>query len=282
MLFLPLAILIVHPKRESSEGGVIMSLQGKVGIVTGGASGIGKAIALALIEGGAHVVIADVNEQAGEKAVKDLGALGPTPFFQKTDVSRWEDAKRCIDATVERFGRIDILVNNAGFQHVAPIQDFPEEKWDLLIGVMLNGAFYLTKYAFPHMIRQRFGRIINIDSAHGLAASPFKSAYVSAKHGLLGLTKVIALEGAAHNINAVALCPGYVRTPLVEQQIADQAKAHGISEQEVMEKVILAPQAVKRLLEPREVAEMVVFLCTEQASGITGTHIAMDLGWTAH
>lgn len=259
-----------------------MRLDGKVGIVTGGARGIGKAIAFAMAEAGANVAIADLDEQAGEATVKDLETLGPRAFFQKTDVSKGEETKRVVDATVDRFGRLDILVNNAGLQHVAPIQDFPEEKWELLLGVMLTGAFLLSKYAFPHMIRQRFGRIINIDSAHGLVASPFKSAYVSAKHGLLGLTKVIALEGAAHNINAVALCPGYVRTPLVEQQIADQAKAHGISEQEVMEKVILAPQAVKRLLEPQEVAEMVVFLCTEQASGITGTHVAMDLGWTAH
>jgi 3-hydroxybutyrate dehydrogenase len=165
---------------------------------------------------------------------------------------------------------------------VAPIQDFPEEKWDLLIGVMLTGAFLLAKHAFPHMMRQRFGRIINVASAHGLVASPFKAAYVAAKHGVLGLTKVIALEGAAHNITSVAVCPGYVRTPLVEKQIADQAKAHGISEQEVMEKVILVRQAVKRLLEPEEVADVVVFLCGDQGGGITGTHIAMDLGWTAH
>ncbi len=258
-----------------------MRLDGKVGIVTGGASGIGKAIVFAMAEAGAHVVTADVDEQAGEEISKGLTLSGATALFQKTDVSKWNEAIRCIDTTVDRLGRIDILVNNAGFQHVAPIQDFPEEKWELLVGVMLNGAFYLTKYAFPHMLRQRFGRIVNLGSTHGLVASPFKAGYVSAKHGLLGLTKVIALEGAAHNINAVALCPGYVRTPLVEQQFADQAKAHGISEQEVMEKVILAPQAVKRLLEPQEVAEMVVFLCTEQASGITGTHIAMDLGWTA-
>lgn len=258
-----------------------MRLDGKVGIVTGGASGVGKAIAFAMAEAGVHVVIGDVNEQAGEEMAKALTLSGATALFHKTDVSKWKDAKRCVDAAVDRLGRIDILVNNAGFQHVAPIQDFPEEKWDTLISVMLSGAFYLTKYAFPHMIRQRFGRVVNIASAHGLVASPFKAGYVSAKHGLLGLTKAIALEGAAHNINAVALCPCYVRTPLVEQQIADQAKAHGISEQEVMETVILAPQAVKRLLEPREVAEMAVFLCTDQASSITGTHMAMDLGWTA-
>jgi len=259
-----------------------MGLNGKVGIVTGGASGIGKAIALALAKAGADVVIADLSEATGQATVKELEATGTKAFFQKTDVTKREEAKRLIDATVGRFGRLDILVNNAGLQHVAPIQDFPEEKWDLLVGVMLTGAFLLTKHAFPHMIRQHFGRIINIASAHGLVASPFKAAYVSAKHGLLGLTKVIALEGAAHNITSVAVCPGYVRTPLVEKQIADQAQAHGISAQEVMEKVVLAPQAIKRLLEPEEVAEVVVFLCTDQASGITGTHLAMDLGWTAH
>ena len=258
-----------------------MRLDGKAGIVTGGASGIGKAIAFAMAEAGVHVVIADVDEEAGEGMAKTLTLSGATALFQKTDVSKWKDAQRCVNAAVDRLGRIDIVVNNAGLQHVAPIQDFPAEKWDTLVGVMLSGAFYLTKYAFPHMIRQRFGRIINIASAHGLVASPFKAGYVSAKHGLLGLTKVIALEGATHNITAVALCPCYVRTPLVERQIADQAKAHGISEQEVMESVILAPQAVKRLLEPREVAEMAVFLCTDKASGITGTHISMDLGWTA-
>jgi 3-hydroxybutyrate dehydrogenase len=259
-----------------------MHLNGKVGIVTGGASGIGKAIAFALAKAGADVVIADLNEEAGQATVKELVVLRRKAFFQKTDISKRAEVKHLIDATVGRFGRLDILVNNAGLQHVAPIQDFPEAKWELLLGVMLTGPFLLSKYAFPHMVRQRFGRIINLASAHGLVASPFKSAYVSAKHGLLGLTKVIALEGAAHNITAVAVCPGYVRTPLVEKQIADQAKAHGISAQEVMEKVILAPQAVKRLLEPEEVAEVVVFLCTDQASGITGTHIAMDLGWTAH
>lgn len=259
-----------------------MRLDGKVGIVTGGARGIGKAIVFALAKAGANVVLADLDEEAGKATVKDLAALGPTSLFRKTDVTKPDEAKTLVDATADRFGRLDILVNNAGLQHVAPIQDFPEEKWDLLIGVMLSGAFFLTKYAFPHMIRQRFGRVINIASAHGLVASPFKAAYVSAKHGLMGLTKVIALEGAEHNITAVAICPAYVRTPLVEQQIADQARAHGISEQEVMEKVILARQAVKRLLEPEEVAGLTVFLCTEQASGFTGAPIAMDLGWTAH
>jgi len=259
-----------------------MSLNGKVGIVTGGASGIGKAIALALGKAGADVAVADLNDEAGHTTVEQLEALGRKAFFQKTDVSNRDDAKRLVDAAADRFGHLDILVNNAGLQHVAPIQDFPEEKWQLLIGVMLTGAFLLTKYAFPHMMRRRFGRIINVASVHGLLASPFKAAYVSAKHGLLGLTKVTAVEGAAHNITAVAVCPGYVRTPLVERQIVDQATAHGISEQEALETVLLARQAVKRLLVPEEVGEMVAFLCTDHARSITGTHIAMDLGWTAH
>ena len=161
---------------------------------------------------------------------------------------------------------------------MAPIQDFPEEKWDLLIGVMLTGAFLLTKYAFPRMMRQRFGRIINVASAHGLVGSPFKAAYVSAKHGLLGLTKVLAVErgSAQHHGRG---CLSGIRS---EHQIADQAKAHGISEQEVMEEVLLYRQAVKRLLEPEEVADLVAFLCTDSASGITGSHVAIDLGWTAH
>ncbi len=259
-----------------------MSLNERVAIVTGGTGGIGKAVALALARAGADVVVADRSEQASLAVVSEVEAVGRKAFFQRTDLSKREEAKRLVDVTVDRFGRLDILVNNAGLQHVAPIQEFDEEKWDLLIGVMLTGPFLLTRYAFPHMLRQKFGRIINIASAHGLVASPFKAAYVSAKHGLLGLTKVIALEGAAHNITAVAVCPGYVRTPLVSQQITDQAKAHGISEEEVMEKVILVPQAIKRLLEPDEVADMVVFLCGDRASGVTGTHIAMDLGWTAH
>lgn len=262
--------------------GAPMPLSARVATVTGGAQGIGKAIALALANAGANVVIADLNEPAGLGTIHELRAAGGTAVFENLDISTQEGAKRLIEATVERFGRIDILVNNAGLQHVAPLQDFPEKQWDRLIAVMLTGPFLLTKHAFPPMMHQRFGRIINIASAHGLVASPFKAAYVAAKHGLLGLTKVTGVEGAAHNITAVAVCPGYVRTPLVEQQIADQAKAHGIPEHEVIEKVLLDRQAIKRLLEPEEVADAVMYLCTERASGITGTHFTIDLGWTAH
>lgn len=259
-----------------------MSLAGKVAVVTGGASGIGKAVAVALANGGADIALADVNQQAGQATAKEIEATGRKAFFQKTDVSNPREAKALIEATVHRFGRLDILVNNAGLQHVAPIQDFPEEKWDLLLRVLLTGTFLLSKYAFPHMMRQRFGRIINVASTHALVASPFKAAYVSAKHGVLGLTKVLALEGAPHGITAVAICPGYVRTPLVERQVADQAKAHAIPEREVLERVILTEHAVKRLLDPDEIAALVVFLADDAACGITGSSIAVDLGWTAH
>jgi len=182
---------------------------------------------------------------------------------------------------VRRFGSLDILVNNAGLQYVAPIVDYPEETWNRLIGVMLTGTFLCTKYALPHMIHARWGRVVNISSAHGLAASPFKSAYVSAKHGVIGFTKVAAWEVAAQGVTVNAVCPGYVRTPLVEGQIADQAKVHGIPAAEVVERVMLQPQALKRLLEPDEVAALVRYLCSDAAAGITGAALPIDGGWTA-
>lgn len=185
------------------------------------------------------------------------------------------------EETVRRFGSLDILVNNAGLQYVAPIVDYPEETWNRLIGVMLTGTFLCTKYALPHMIHARWGRVVNISSAHGLAASPFKSAYVSAKHGVIGFTKVAAWEVAAQGVTVNAVCPGYVRTPLVEGQIADQAKVHGIPAAEVVERVMLQPQALKRLLEPDEVAALVRYLCSDAAAGITGAALPIDGGWTA-
>ena len=189
--------------------------------------------------------------------------------------------RHLVDAAVEKFGRLDIMVNNAGLQYVAPVVDFPEERWNLLIGVMLTGAFLCCKYSLPHMIKQKWGRIINISSLHGRVASPFKVAYISAKHGVLGLTKVVALEQAENGITCNAICPAYVRTPLVEKQIADQAKANGISEDEVVQKIMLAPAAIKRLLEPSEVASLARYLCTDEAAGITGAALDIDLGWTA-
>jgi len=256
-------------------------MKGKVAIVTGGASGIGLAIVEMLAQQGVSCVIADLDASGGERAAETLQEAGADCLFVATSVSQPGDVRHLIEATMERFGRLDILVNNAGLQFVSPVVDFPEERWDTLIGVMLTGTFLCCKYALPHMIRQKWGRIINVSSVHGKVASPFKVAYISAKHGVLGLTKVVALEMGEHNITCNAICPGYVRTPLVEKQIADQARVNGISEQDVVQKIMLAPAAIRRMLEPREVASLVVYLCSDDAAGITGAALDIDLGWTA-
>ncbi len=258
-----------------------MKLDGKVGVVTGGASGIGLAIVEGFVKEGAKVTIADLDEEGGRKTVEGIHKLGRDALFVKTNVTKRDDCRRLMDDTVRKFGRIDILVNNAGLQHVAPITEFPEDKWDLLIGVMLTGTFLCTKYALPYMIQQKSGRIINMSSVHGLIGVKFKSAYVSAKHGVIGLTKVTALEMAEHGITANTICPTFVRTPLVDKQIDDQAKAHGIPREEVIEKVILAEAPMKRMLEPEEVAELVVYLASDSARNITGAAIPIDEGWTA-
>ncbi len=258
-----------------------MKLDGKVSIVTGAASGIGFAIAEAFAKEGANVTIADLDEDGGKKAVGEIQKLGRDALFVKTNISKRDDCKRLIDETVKKFNRIDVLVNNAGLQHVSPITEFPEDKWDLLIGVMLTGAFLCTKYALPFMIQQKSGRIINMSSIHGLIGAKYKSAYVSAKHGIIGLTKVTALEMLEQGITANAICPTFVRTPLVEKQIDDQAKAHGIPREEVLEKVILAEAPMKRMLEPEEVAELTVYLASDLARNITGVSIPIDEGWTA-
>ena len=253
-----------------------VDLTGRSAIVTGAASGIGRAIAEELASHGARVVCADV-DPSGERVASAL----PGALFQRTDVSSREDCRALVDRAVADLGRVDILVNNAGLQHVAPIEEFPEDRWEHIVRVMLFGAFDLTKYAIPHMYARGWGRVVNISSLHGLVASPYKSAYISAKHGLNGLTKTIALEAAEKGVTVNAICPAYVRTPLVEKQIADQARVHGISEDQVVREIMLAPAAVKRLLEPREVAAYVTFLCSEEAAGITGAMQVMDLGWTA-
>lgn len=258
-----------------------MRLDGKVGIVTGSASGIGLAIAEAFAKEGTNLTIADLNEEGGKKIEKEIQEMGRNALFVKTNIEKHEDCKRLVDQTVKRFGRIDILVNNAGLQHVAPITDFSEEKWDLLIGVMLTGAFLCTKYALPYMIKQKSGRIINMSSIHGLIGAKYKSAYVSAKHGIIGLTKVTALEMLEHGITANAICPTFVRTPLVDKQIDDQAKAYSIPREEVLEKVILAEAPMKRMLEPEEVAELAVYLASDLARNVTGAAIPIDEGWTA-
>lgn len=249
----------------------------RIAVVTGAASGIGLAIAGTLAKNGAQVVLVDINEEAGNRAATTLGGT-----FIKADLSSAAGCRALADRVLESFGRCDILVNNAGIQHVAPIEDFPEEKWLFIINLMLTAPFLLTKYFWPSMRANGWGRIINLNSVHGLRASEFKSAYVSAKHGMTGLTKTAALEGAPYGITVNSICPGYVRTPLVDGQIADQARIHGISREEVLEKVLLKKQAIKRMVEPDELGEVVMFLCSDAARCITGSAMTVDCGWTAN
>jgi 3-hydroxybutyrate dehydrogenase len=197
------------------------------------------------------------------------------------DLTTREGNRAVVDAALERFGRLDAVIANAGFQHVAPVSEFPEARWDALLALLLTSPFLLAKYAWDSLAASGDGRFLAIASVHGLVASPFKAGYVAAKHGLLGLVKVLALEGAEHGITATAVCPAFTRTPLVEAQIADQAKAHGLAEERVLEDVILAPHAIKRLIEPDEVAHVVGFLLGPDGRAFTGVPVTMDLGWTA-
>jgi len=251
---------------------------GKVAVVTGAASGIGLAVARLLAQRGARVVFSDLDEAAGQTAVREIAGAR----FTRADLSVGSDCQRLIEETIAAEERVDILVNNAGIQHVAPIHEFPEAKWRQIIELMLTAPFLLTKATLPGMYARQWGRIVNIGSVHSLRASAFKSAYVAAKHGLLGLTRVTALEGAPHGVTCNAICPSYVRTALVEKQIADQARIHGIPESEVVEKIMVAEAPIHRLLEPVEVAEYVAYLCSDAASGITGSAQTIDCGWTAH
>ena len=247
-----------------------------VAIVTGAASGIGRSIAQALAQRGDRVVVADIDKAGGEAAADALDAR-----FVQADLSQREDCQRLITETLKRYSRVDILINNAGFQHIESIETFPPEIWDKMIAVMLTAPFLLTQHVWQAMKANGWGRIINISSIHGRVASPFKSAYVTAKHGLIGFTRSAALEGGAHGITVNAICPGYVQTPLVEEQIADQARTHQLTRDEVLEQVMLAPAAIKRLIRPEEIASLVVYLCSEEAGVITGADWAIDLGWTA-
>ncbi len=239
-------------------------------IVTGAASGIGRAIAQRLVADGAAVLAVDL----------DPDPAGPGEPHA-ADLTTREGNKGAVDAALERFGRLDTIVANAGFQHVAPVAEFPEDQWDGLIALLLTSPFLLARYSWEALAGSGDGRIVAIASAHALAASPYKAGYVSAKHGVLGLIRTLALEGAEQGILATAVCPGFVRTPLVEGQVADQAKAHGVSEERVLEDVILAPHAVKRLIEPEEVADVVAFLLGPGGRAFTGVPVSMDLGWTA-
>ncbi len=253
-------------------------IEGKVAIVTGAASGIGLAVARDFAKQGIRVTLSDIDVAGGQAAAAEL----PGARFQAADMTKSADIERLVADTIAAEGQVDILVNNAGIQYVAPIIEFPEAKWRQIIDLMLTAPFLLTKAVLPEMYTRKWGRIINIASVHGLRASAFKSAYVSAKHGLLGLTRVTALEGAEHGVTCNAICPSYVRTPLVEKQIADQARVHGIPESEVVEKIMVAEAPIHRLLEPEEVAQLVTYLCTDAASGITGSAQSIDCGWTAH
>ena len=249
---------------------------GRRAIVTGAASGIGRAIAEDLAVQGARVLVTDINADDGERVAASIKGV-----FVKADMSSREDCDAVVARAVREWQGVDILVNNAGLQHVAPVEEFPVERWEHIVKTMLFGAFYLTRAALPQMYKKGWGRIVNIASVHGLVASPYKSAYVAAKHGLVGFTKAVALEAAEKGVTVNAVCPSYVRTPLVERQIADQAKVHGISEDAVIRDIMLAPAALKRLLEPSEVAAYVRFLCSDEASGITGATQVIDAGWTA-
>lgn len=244
-------------------------LHGRTALVTGGASGIGAACARALSAAGARVTVADIDGDAARSLAAEIGG------------EAWEVDLSDVAALAAVHLDTDILVNNAGVQHVSPIEEFEPERFSLLLRLMLEAPFLLIRAALPGMYERGFGRVVNVSSVHGLRASPFKAAYVAAKHGLEGLSKVTALEGAEHGVTSTCVNPGYVRTPLVERQIADQARVHGIPESEVLERVLLTESAIKRLVEPEEVAALVVWLAGDAAGMVTGASYTMDGGWSA-
>jgi 3-hydroxybutyrate dehydrogenase len=250
--------------------GTDVDLSGRRALVTGGASGIGRACAVRLAAAGAAVLVADRDEAGAKEVAAEVG--GRPLVVDLADL----DAIDRLDVSA------DILVNNAGVQHVAPVQEFPPETFAMMVRLMLEAPFRLARRCLPGMYARGWGRVVNISSVHGHRASPYKVGYVTVKHGLEGMSKVIALEGAEHGVTSNCVCPAYVRTPLVERQIAAQAAAHGITESEVVDTVMLAPVAIKRLIEPAEVAELVAYLCAPEASFVTGESIMMDGGWSAH
>jgi 3-hydroxybutyrate dehydrogenase len=250
----------------SAPGG----LNGKAALVTGAASGIGRAVAARLEREGMNVLAVDL----------DPDPSGPG-IAHRADLVSAEANGAAVAAALERFGRLDVVVPNAGVQHVAPVDQFPQERWDTIVALLLTSPFVLARHAWPALRESGAGRFVVIASVHGLVASPFKAAYVSAKHGVLGLVKTLALEGADDGITATAVCPGYVRTPLVEKQIGDQARVHSLSEEDVLEQVILAPHAIKELIDPAEVAEVVAFLAGPAGRAFSGAPVTMDMGWSA-
>lgn len=259
------------------------SLRGKSALITGSTSGIGLAIADYLASQGINIMLNGFGDPlAIEELQKNLMAHYDVKVsYSAADLTKVEQIHTMIMQTQDDFGQIDILVNNAGIQHVCPIEDFPVEKWDLIIALNLTAAFHTIKTVAPLMINTGWGRIVNVASAHGLVASPFKSAYVAAKHGLVGLTKTAALEFAEKNITVNAICPGYVRTPLVDKQVAEQAKAHNIPEERVIRDVILQTQPNKKFIQAQHLAELVGFVCSDAGESMTGEIISIDGGWTA-
>ena len=256
-----------------------MSLKGKTAVITGSNSGIGLGIAWEMARAGADVVLNSYtdNEDDHALAAEIAKETGVTARYIKADMSKGDECR----ALIEKAGVCDVLVNNAGIQHVAPMPEFPAEKWDAIIAINMSSAFHTTAVALPMMRKAGWGRVINIASAHGLTASPFKSAYVTAKHGVVGMTKVAALETAREPITANAICPGYVLTPLVEKQIPSTAKEYNMTEQEAIEQVILDRQPSKEFATVEQLGGLAVFLCSDAAEQITGTSISMDGGWTA-
>jgi 3-hydroxybutyrate dehydrogenase len=259
-------------------------VRGKTALVTGSTSGIGQGIAEALAGAGANIVLngfgrADDIEGLRERIAKEHGVA---VRYDGADMSKPDAIEAMVKKAVSEFGAVDILVNNAGIQHVAPIDEFPVEKWDAIIAINLAAAFHTIRHALPRMKQRKWGRIINVASAHALVASPYKSAYVAAKHGIAGLTKTVALEVAELGITVNAICPGYVLTPLVEKQIPDTARARGITEEQVKRDVLLAAQPTKQFVTVEQIAGLATFLCSDTAASITGAVLPIEGGWTAH
>ena len=259
-------------------------LKGRTALVTGSTSGIGLGIATRLAAEGANIVLNGFGDAAEiERLRRELAAKHRVSVvYDGADMSRPESISSMMQKALAEFGAIDLLVNNAGIQHVAPVDDFPVAKWDAIIAINMSAAFHTVRAALPAMKQRRWGRIVNVASAHALVASPYKSAYVAAKHGIAGFTKTVALEVAEQGITVNAVCPGYVLTPLVQRQIPDTAKARGISEEAVVRDVLLAAQPTKKFVTVEEVAALTAFLCSDEAASITGAILPIEGGWTAH
>jgi len=258
-------------------------LKGKCAVITGSTSGIGLGIAEVFAAAGINMVINGFGDAAEIETIRAglESKFGVKVLYDGADMSKADQIEAMMKRAADTFGGVDILINNAGIQHVCPVEEFPTAKWDAILAINLSSAFHTTRCAVPYMKSKGWGRIINVASAHGLVASKFKTAYVAAKHGILGFTKTIALELAENGITANSICPGYVLTPLVQKQIPDTAKARGISEEEVIKNVLLAAQPTKRFVTVEEIAGTSLFLCSDSAASITGTHIAVEGGWTA-